>query len=55
VGSSTFAERVSSELGDRTRYREVGAVEDAFVLREPAVSYGASLAVENGRIRIRPE
>jgi putative transposase len=50
VGSRAFAERVSSELGDRARYREVGAVDDAFVLREPEASYGASFAGENGRI-----
>jgi putative transposase len=51
VGSRACAERVSSELGDRARYREVSAVEDAFVLREPAASYGASLAGGSGRIR----
>ena len=51
VGSRAFAERVSSELGARARYRTVGAVDDAFVLREPAASYRASFAGETGRIR----
>lgn len=50
VGSRAFAERVSRELGDRAPYREVSIVEDAFVLREPAASYGAYSAGENGRI-----
>jgi hypothetical protein len=39
------------EVGDRARYRAVGAVEDTFVLREPAASYRATFAGENSRIR----
>jgi putative transposase len=51
VGEREFVEQFQRELGGRARHREIEAVEQGHILRDPTLPYGYHFEVKNGRIR----
>ncbi len=47
VGGRAFGARTEAELGARAHYRPIEALDDGFVLPDPAAAYAAHFTHEN--------